>query len=100
MFNTYDGSQKFSVVVKQAKAEGYTEPDPRLDLSGVDVMRKILILARESGYKLELEDIGNEPFVPEECMNTDYLDDFYAMLDKHDDVFKKCIKKRLKPERE
>ncbi|MCR9131999.1 MAG: bifunctional aspartate kinase/homoserine dehydrogenase I [bacterium] len=93
LFNTYDGSQKFSDVVKQAKAEGYTEPDPRLDLSGVDVMRKILILARESGYKLELEDIGNEPFVPEECMNTDSLDDFYAMLDKHDDVFKKMYQK-------
>jgi aspartokinase/homoserine dehydrogenase 1 len=93
LFNTYDGSQKFSDVVKQAKAEGYTEPDPRLDLSGVDVMRKILILARESGHKLELEDIGNEPFVPEECMNTDSLDDFYAMLDKHDDVFKKMYQK-------
>ncbi|MBO6793323.1 MAG: bifunctional aspartate kinase/homoserine dehydrogenase I [Balneolaceae bacterium] len=92
LFNTYDGTQKFSDVVKQAKAEGYTEPDPRLDLSGVDVMRKILILARESGHKLELTDIGNEPFVPAECMDTESLDEFYNMLDKHDDVFKEMYK--------
>lgn len=91
LFNTYDGSQKFSDVVKQAKAEGYTEPDPRLDLSGVDVMRKILILARESGYKLELSDITNRPFVPEECMNTDSIEDFYSKLDENDHVFQKMV---------
>lgn len=91
LFNTYDGTQKFSDVVKQAKAEGYTEPDPRLDLSGVDVMRKILILARESGYKLELSDITNHPFVPEECMNTTSIDEFYDQLDKNDHVFKKLL---------
>lgn len=91
LFNTYDGSQKFSDVVKQAKAEGYTEPDPRLDLSGVDVMRKILILARESGYKLELGDITNRPFVPEECMNTATIDAFYDKLDEFDGVFKAML---------
>ena len=89
LFNTYDGTQKFSDVVKQAKAEGYTEPDPRLDLSGVDVMRKILILARESGYKLELSDIQNKPFVPEECMNTETIEEFYDKLDEYDEVFQK-----------
>ena len=93
LFNTYDGSQKFSDVVKQAKAEGYTEPDPRLDLSGVDVMRKILILARESGYKLELDDITNQGFVPEECMNTDSIDDFYDKLDEYDHVFQALVEK-------
>jgi len=91
LFNTYDGSQKFSDVVKQAKAEGYTEPDQRLDLSGVDVMRKILILARESGYKLELNDLPNRPFVPEECMNTDSIEDFYSKLDENDHVFQKMV---------
>jgi len=91
LFNTYDGTQKFSDVVKQAKAEGYTEPDPRLDLSGVDVMRKILILARESGYKLELDDITNRPFVPEECMNTATIDAFYDKLDEFDGVFKAML---------
>lgn len=89
LFNTYDGTQKFSDVVKQAKAEGYTEPDPRLDLSGKDVMRKILILARESGYKLELSDITNESFVPDECMNTESIEAFYDKLDEYDEVFQK-----------
>lgn len=93
LFNVYDGSQKFSDVVKLAKEEGYTEPDPRIDLSGVDVMRKILILARESGYKLELDDIKSEPFVPEECMNTDSLEEFYDKLDEYDHVFKEMVEK-------
>jgi aspartokinase/homoserine dehydrogenase 1 len=49
VFNHYNGEVSFAEVVKQAQEEGYTEPDPRLDLSGTDVMRKLLILARESG---------------------------------------------------
>ncbi|GAB5408804.1 MAG: bifunctional aspartate kinase/homoserine dehydrogenase I [Balneolaceae bacterium] len=93
LFNTYDATQKFSEVVKEAKAAGYTEPDPRLDLSGVDVMRKILILARESGYKMELADIENNPFVPEECMNTDSIETFYDKLDEYDEVFQKLYHK-------
>ncbi len=93
LFNTYDGTQKFSDVVKEAKAAGYTEPDPRLDLSGVDVMRKILILARESGHKLELDDIANESFVPEECMNTNSIEEFYDKLDEYDEVFKSLYEK-------
>lgn len=93
LFNTYNATQKFSDVVKEAKAAGYTEPDPRLDLSGVDVMRKILILARESGYKLELNDIENTSFVPEECMNTDSLEAFYDKLDEYDEIFQNIYKK-------
>ncbi|MCP9292687.1 bifunctional aspartate kinase/homoserine dehydrogenase I [Gracilimonas sediminicola] len=93
IFNNYDGTQKFSEVVQAAKEAGFTEPDPRIDLSGVDVMRKILILARVSGYKLELDDIVNNGFVPEECMNTDSLDEFYTKLDEHDEVFKEIYKK-------
>lgn len=91
LFNEYDGSQKFSEVVRKAKEEGYTEPDPRIDLSGVDVMRKILILARESGYRLELDDITCESFVPEECMNTDTIEEFYDKLDEYDHVFKELV---------
>jgi len=70
IFNNYDGSANFSEIVKQAKQQGYTEPDPRLDLSGLDVMRKILILSRVNGVDMELDEISNRPFIPEECMTT------------------------------
>jgi len=56
VFNNYDGTRKFAEVVKQAQDEGYTEPDPRLDLGGTDVMRKIMILAREAGEKIEMDE--------------------------------------------
>lgn len=87
VFNNYKGAG-FSEVVMQAKKEGYTEPDPRLDLSGKDVMRKILILARECGAKIELDDIGNNSFMPEECMQGS-VDDFFASMVKHEAHFKK-----------
>ncbi|WP_103663896.1 bifunctional aspartate kinase/homoserine dehydrogenase I [Gracilimonas amylolytica] len=102
IFNNYDGTKLFSEVVQDAKDAGFTEPDPRIDLSGVDVMRKILILARESGFELELDEIANNGFVPEKCMKTDSLEDFYASLDEHEEVFQKLYKnaaaenKRLK----
>src|SRR6185369_15854638 len=68
VFNHYDGKKSFASVVRQAQDEGYTEPDPRLDLGGTDVMRKIMILARESGEKLEMEQITNNSFMPASCM--------------------------------
>lgn len=90
VFNNYDGSKSFASVVKQAQDEGYTEPDPRLDLSGKDVMRKIMILARESGEVIEMEDIVNNSFMPESCM-TGSVDDFYAAMEKEEQHFKKLL---------
>lgn len=71
IFNTYKGDLKFSDVVLDAKAKGYTEPDPRDDLSGLDVARKALILSRDSGAKMELTDIKVENLVPENLRNLD-----------------------------
>lgn len=90
VFNNYDGSRPFSEVVKQAQDEGYTEPDPRLDLSGTDVARKILILAREAGYKLEMDNIEKISFLPESCLQGS-VEDFYAEMTKHEAHFKGMI---------
>jgi len=86
VFNNYDGSQKFATVVRRAQDEGYTEPDPRLDLSGTDVMRKIMILARESGHELEMNNIGNTSFLPASCMEGT-VEDFYRELEVHEEHF-------------
>ncbi len=86
VFNNYDGSRSFSSVVRQAQAEGYTEPDPRLDLSGTDVARKILILAREAGFRLEMPDIENAGFLPESCLRGS-VEDFYDEMEKHESYF-------------
>ena len=91
VFNNYAGGadgKSFSAVVRQAQLEGYTEPDPRLDLGGTDVMRKIMILAREAGTKLEMTDIVNETFLPASCFNGS-VEDFYAEMDKQEAHFKK-----------
>lgn len=92
VFNHYDGSRPFVDVVKQAQDEGYTEPDPRLDLSGTDVMRKILILAREAGVQMEMEDITCNGFLPESCMKGTVAD-FYEAMKKEEAHFKAIYEK-------
>lgn len=94
VFNNYDGSRSFASVVKQAQEEGYTEPDPRLDLSGKDVMRKVMILAREAGHVIEMDDISNKSFMPEECMQGS-VDDFYLAMEKHEPHFKKLLEEAV-----
>jgi len=94
VFNHYDGTQKFAEVVRQAQNEGYTEPDPRLDLSGTDVARKILILARESGHRMEMAEIANNGFLPDSCL-AGSVDDFYRELERHDEHFRGLLEKAV-----
>ncbi|MEI8109920.1 MAG: bifunctional aspartate kinase/homoserine dehydrogenase I [Chitinophagia bacterium] len=86
VFNHYDGSVPFAQIVLQAQKEGYTEPDPRLDLGGTDVMRKIMILAREAGQPLEMTDIDNTPFLPASCFKGS-VDDFYREMEMQESHF-------------
>ena len=96
IFNTYQGSDPFAAVVRQAQDQGFTEPDPRIDLSGVDVMRKILILARESGLVLELGDIENHSFLPKGATETEDVDAFYKALEKGESHFKDLVARAQK----
>jgi aspartate kinase len=95
VFNNYNGTRKFADVVRQAQAEGYTEPDPRLDLSGTDVARKILILVREAGYRLEMSDIENIPFLPESCL-AGSVEDFYSEMERHEERFRRLFEDAAK----
>ena len=92
VFNNFNEHSTFHDVVAQAQKEGYTEPDPKIDLSGVDVARKILILARESGYQLDLDDISNNAFLPEESLQTANNENFYTSLTKHENHFQNIYK--------
>lgn len=91
VFNNYDGTRPFADVVKQAQDEGYTEPDPRLDLGGTDVMRKIMILAREAGHALEMDEIVNHSFMPIEVMNAPDIPAFYNKLREHETHFQELL---------
>ncbi len=92
VFNGFNDKSTFHDVVMEAKKEGYTEPDPKIDLSGVDVMRKILILARESGHEMDMEAIANESFLPQACLDTNTVDDFFASLKTHESHFQAIYK--------
>lgn len=83
IFNNFDENHSFQDVVKEAGVQGFTEPDPKIDLSGIDVARKILILIRESGYQMDIEAIANESFMPAECLATTSNEAFFASLQKH-----------------
>jgi bifunctional aspartokinase / homoserine dehydrogenase 1 len=83
LFNVYDGRTPFSDIVRDAKQRGYTEPDPRDDLSGLDVARKLIILGREMGLSLELADVKVQSLVPA-GLEKGSIEDFLGQLPKHD----------------
>src|SRR5258706_5291273 len=87
IFSSFTEGKRFSEVVMEAKQKGYTEPDPRDDLNGMDVARKTLILAREAGVPLEISDIRVENLVPEVSRKAATLEEFFVCLARHDDQF-------------
>ena len=92
IFNKISAQCPFSETVKRAKEEGYSEPDPRIDLSGTDVVRKIVILAREAGYRVEQEDVEKHLFVPDHFF-TGSLEDFWKHLPELNADFEEKRKK-------
>ena len=96
IFNTFNKENSFYEVVKKAVDLGYTEPDPKIDLCGIDVSRKILILARESGKKIEFSDVQNISFLPDESINTESKEEFLESIKNNNDHFNKMLDKALK----
>jgi aspartokinase/homoserine dehydrogenase 1 len=89
IFNNFDGSKSFSALLREAKAKGYTEPDPRDDLNAMDAARKALILARECGLSLEFTNVAIEPILPAACFKAKDVEAFFAELAKSDAGFEK-----------
>ncbi|WP_421797274.1 bifunctional aspartate kinase/homoserine dehydrogenase I [Haliscomenobacter sp.] len=87
IFNTFKPGISFSSIVGEAQKRGFTEPDPRIDLNGIDVRRKLIILARETGLALESEDVLIHPVLPEACRNAADVPAFFEELKKADDYF-------------
>ncbi|MBS3158435.1 bifunctional aspartate kinase/homoserine dehydrogenase I [Candidatus Woesearchaeota archaeon] len=87
IFNNFKGEKKFSETVKKAKELGYTEPDPRDDLNGLDFARKLLILAREAGFMLELDDVSVENILPDACVKAKSVDEFFLELERNETFF-------------
>ena len=96
IFNIFNSKKSFSDIIKKAQENGFTEPDPRDDLSGMDVARKLLILGREIGLDLEMKDIHVQNLTPADCRKVNDMKTFYQKLKQHDDTFAKQAKKAEK----
>jgi len=92
IFNNFNSENRFIDLVKEAQTKGLTEPDPREDLSGADVKRKLLILTRESGFGVEESDVNIKNILSKDCLEADSVDSFYEALEKDDAAFDKLIK--------
>jgi bifunctional aspartokinase / homoserine dehydrogenase 1 len=95
IFNELGPDMPLSSAIRKAREKGYSEPDPRVDLSGTDVVRKILILAREAGYAIEKEDVIVKKFLPDSCFTGD-LNDFFEKVKKYDAEFEEKRKALVK----
>ncbi len=91
IFNSFNAQTRFADVVRDAKQRGYTEPDPRVDLYGIDVRRKLVILARESGLPMEIEDVQMDSMWPEACAHAKTVDAFLAALEAEEPYFQKML---------
>jgi aspartokinase/homoserine dehydrogenase 1 len=87
IFNNFDGKKPLSALVREARAAGYTEPDPRDDLNAMDAARKALILARECGMNLEFDSVEVEPLLPAACFKAPDVESFFKELEKCDGDF-------------
>ncbi|ALJ01687.1 bifunctional aspartate kinase/homoserine dehydrogenase I [Rufibacter tibetensis] len=87
IFNEFKGDRTFASVVREAQEKGFTEPDPRDDLSGLDFARKLLILARETGLPTELEEVQIQPILPQSCLQAPTVEAFYEELEKSEEYF-------------
>lgn len=87
IFNNYKEGMRFSDIVRKAKELGYTEPDPRVDLNGIDVRRKLIILARETGLQIEASDVEIKNILPEACRQAKSVEDFFVEVEKADGYF-------------
>ena len=95
IFNNFKKGSSFSSIVKEAHARGFTEPDPRDDLSGMDVARKLLILARETGIPLEMKNIKVEKILPSACRKAPTVEAFFEELEKANTHFEKYLDEAL-----
>ena len=92
IFNSFSSKKSFSEIVLEAKERGFTEPDPRIDLNGIDVRRKLLILARESGMSLEANDVIINNILPKECQEAETVEAFFEALENANPQFQALVK--------
>jgi aspartokinase/homoserine dehydrogenase 1 len=96
IFNNFVPGKRFSDIVREAQLKGFTEPDPRIDLLGLDVRRKLIILARETGLTLEAEEVKMQSWLPQSCMNAYDVATFFKALESADGYFEKMLESATK----